>query len=87
MQRPPPIPTFNRHSIGYRSGGNLLNSITPCKEYYTHDSYGKSKYCIEVNLQGYPQESIHITRQLHDVTVKNINKYLNVKFNYHNVLI
>ncbi|KAH8877763.1 hypothetical protein KSF78_0005320 [Schistosoma japonicum] len=39
------------------------------QQYYTHDSYGKSKYCIEVNLQGYPQESIHITRQLHDVTV------------------
>ncbi|VDP57212.1 unnamed protein product [Schistosoma curassoni] len=69
MQRPPPIPILNRHSMEYRSGGNLLNSITPCKEYYTHDSYGKSKYCIEVDLQGYPAESIRITRQLQDITI------------------
>ncbi|VDO63709.1 unnamed protein product [Schistosoma margrebowiei] len=69
MQRPPPIPILNRHSMEYKSGGNLLNSITPCKEYYTHDSYGKSKYCIEVDLQGYPAESIQITRQLQDVTI------------------
>ncbi|CAH8499397.1 unnamed protein product [Schistosoma turkestanicum] len=69
MERPPTIPISNRNSFGYRSGGNLLNSITPCKEYYTHDSYGKSKYCIEVDLQGYPQESIRITRQSQDVTI------------------
>uniref|UniRef100_A0A3Q0KMT1 SHSP domain-containing protein n=1 Tax=Schistosoma mansoni TaxID=6183 RepID=A0A3Q0KMT1_SCHMA len=69
MQRPPPIPILNRNSMEYRSGGNLLNSITPCKEYYTHDSYGKSKYCIEVDLQGYPEESIRITRQSQDVTI------------------
>ncbi|CAH8529131.1 unnamed protein product [Heterobilharzia americana] len=69
MQRPPTIPIVNRSSLTSRPSGNILNSVTPCKEYYTHDLNGKLKYCIEVDLQGYPQESIQITRQSQDVTI------------------
>ncbi|VDQ04373.1 unnamed protein product [Trichobilharzia regenti] len=69
MQRPPPIPILNRNSLGHRTGGNILNSVTPCKEYHTHDINGKLKYCIEVDLQGYPQESIQIVRQSQDVII------------------